>query len=76
MILPDKNIKLANSFLGTGSILIRELEVAQTVSSLWEKVRRKSEIGTFEKFSLTLDFLYSLGLVSFRGELITKNRNA
>jgi len=74
MILPNKNINLSNSFLGTGFIILQELKSPQTVSSLWEKVRKKSEIGTFEKFSLTLDFIYSIGLISFNGELLTKTK--
>lgn len=66
MILPDKNITLSNSLLGIGSKILTELAVPQTVSSLWEKVRRKySEIKTFEKFVLTVDLLFALGLIEF-----------
>lgn len=73
MILPDKNITLSNSLLGIGSKILTELAVPQTVSSLWEKVRRKySEIKTFEKFVLTIDLLFALGLIEFDEGIIRR----
>lgn len=72
MILPNKSIKLENSLLGAGAILIKELEYPQTVSSLWERTKMKQEINNFEKFVLTLDFLHLTNVVFFEGDLITK----
>lgn len=63
MIYPNKTIKLKYTLLGVGSLIITELNTPQTVSSLWEKVRTREEIGSFEKYVLTLDFLYLIGLV-------------
>ena len=74
MILPDKNILLSHSLLGLGSIVITELRVPQTVSSLWEKARDYEEIKTFEKFILTLDLLCTLGLIEFEEGIIRRRK--
>jgi hypothetical protein len=73
MILPDKSISLSHSLLGMGSVILAELRIPQTVSSLWEKARAHEEIKSFEKFILTLDLLYMLGLIEF-GEGIIRRR--
>jgi len=72
MILPNKMIKLKYSLIGAGSKILIELDMPQTVSSLWEKVRDMEEIRTFDKFLLVLDFLYMLGLVEFKEGLLRK----
>lgn len=61
-----------NSLIGTGSKILVELKVPQTVSSLWEKARVINEIRNFEKFVLTLDFLYSIGLIELEEGIIRK----
>ena len=75
MILPDKSISLSHSLLGMGSIIISELRVPQTVSSLWEKARAHEEIKTYEKFILTLDLLYMLELIEFEEGIIWRRKN-
>lgn len=75
MILPDKSISLSHSLLGMGSIIISELRVPQTVSSLWEKARDHEEIKTYEKFILTLDLLYMLELIEFEEGIIWRRKN-
>lgn len=70
MILPDKNITLHYSILGMGTKMLLELNTPQTVSSLWEKLRKYDEINTFEKFILTLDFLYIMGLIDLERGII------
>jgi hypothetical protein len=74
MILPDKNISMSHSLLGMGSKVITELHVPQTVSSLWEKVRIHEEIRTFEKYVLTLDLLFALGLIELDGGIIRRRK--
>jgi hypothetical protein len=73
MILPDKNLLLSHSLLGMGSVILMELTIPQTVSSLWEKARSKG-IAPFEKFILTLDLLYMIGLVEFKEGIIRRQR--
>ena len=73
MILPDKSVTLSNSLIGLGSQIIIELSSPQTISSLWEKARKKYlEIRTFERFVLTLDLLYAMGLIDLEKGIIRR----
>ena len=72
MIYPNKTIELKYTLLGVGSLIIAELGTPQTASSLWESIRTREEIGTFEKYVLTLDFLYLLGLVKMDDGVIRR----
>lgn len=72
MIYPDKTIELKYTLLGIGSLILSELITPQTVSSLWEKVRTREEIGTYEKFVLTLDFLYLTELIDIDEGIIRR----
>jgi len=72
MIYPDKTSELKYTLLGVGSLILSELNTPQTTSSLWERVRIFEEIGSFEKYVLTLDFLYLMGLVKMDEGLIRR----
>ena len=72
MIIPDKTVTLKYSLIGAGSKILSELNISQTISSLWERVRTYKEISTFGKFVLTLDFLYMLRVVEFNNGVIKK----
>lgn len=72
MILPTKHIKLSNCLLGVGGALLGCLNEKETVSSLWGKARALPEIKTFERFTLGLDFLYTLGAIDFKNGLLRK----
>ena len=72
MIIPNKSIRLSNSLLGMGSQVILNLKTPQTISSLWERIRKYEEIRTYEKFILTLDLLYILGLIDFEEGILKK----
>ena len=65
MILPNKHTKVSGCILSAGAILLKETKGERTVSSLWEDVRRMPEIRTFERFVLSLDLLFTLGLVTY-----------
>lgn len=65
MILPNKHVGLSGSILGVGAILLKELTEGLTISMLWESVREKPEIRTFEIFVLSLDMLFALELVAY-----------
>ena len=73
MILPNKNIYLRNSLLGLGAIILEKLHRGDTVSSLWERVRNDTEINTFEKYILTLDFLYVVKAVDIKAGILIQN---
>ena len=72
MILPTKHIKLSNSLLNLGAILLKRIDGTQTVSLLWDKSRVLPEIKTFERFTLGLDLLYALNLIDFKDGLIMR----
>jgi len=65
MILPNKHLKLSNSILNTGAVLLEVLNYEQTVTLLWDKVRIHPEIRTFDRFTLGLDLLFTIGLIDF-----------
>lgn len=68
MILPNKHLKLSNSILNTGAVLLELLNDEQTVTLLWDKVRTNPEIRSFDRFTLGLDLLFTIGLIDFNGE--------
>jgi hypothetical protein len=75
MILPDKNLLLSSSLLGTGANLLTKLKSPQTISSLWEKFRKNGEIKSYEKYIISLDLLYLLGLIDLDEGLLRRTKN-
>lgn len=73
MILPSKHIKLSNSLINIGAVLLNKLDGDYTVTLLWDKTRSLSEIKTFERFILGLDLLFMLGLIEYRDGLIVRS---
>jgi hypothetical protein len=55
MILPTKHISTNQSILGVGAELLAALARPRTVSSLWDEVRERPTVATFERFTLALD---------------------
>ena len=72
MILPTKHIDVSRSFIGLGAEVLRYIDRPQTVSSLWHRSMSIKEIGTFETFTLTLDFLYVIGAIELENNFIRK----
>jgi hypothetical protein len=72
MILPDKHIKLDQSILGGGAALLDQLTRPLTVTGLWERSKAQSDIGNFERFILTLDFLFAIGALDLRDDLLVR----
>lgn len=72
MILPTKHIPARRSLLGLGALLLQRLERPRTVTDLWGEVNEVSELGSFERFSLTLGFLYAIGAVEFEEGLLRR----
>lgn len=75
MIKPDKNIKLSYSLIGVGALILPKISTPTTISSLWQKLRHYEEIASFEKFVLTLDFLFMCNLVKFENGLLVRIKN-
>jgi len=72
MILPTKHIKLQNCILNLGSVLLNNITGRQTVTLLWDKSRELPEVKTFERFTLGLDLLFTLGLIEFKEGIIVR----
>lgn len=68
MILPQKHIKLSESIFAMGGIILSLLDhqKSTSVNDLWEKFKNEEIIDniSFEKFILSLDFLYMIGTVN------------
>ena len=72
MILPDKNIKLEYSLLNCGALVLESLEVPLTISALWEKQKEQKVFVGYEKFILTIDFLYMINGIENENGLIRR----
>lgn len=72
MILPDKNIKLEYSLLNCGALVLESLEVPLTISALWEKLKEQKVFVGYEKFILTIDFLYIINGIENENGLIRR----
>ncbi|CAN5501479.1 hypothetical protein BH09SUM1_BH09SUM1_01110 [soil metagenome] len=73
MILPTKHISTAHSLLGVGALILTELKSPRTITSLWESLRTTDQVGTFDRFLLTLDMLFIIGAVELRGGLLARS---
>lgn len=65
MILPDKNINLDHSLLKCGSVLLKSLKEPLTISALWESVKTQEAFVGYDKFVLTMDFLYVINAIQY-----------
>jgi hypothetical protein len=72
LILPTKHIPPQRSLVGVGALVLRHLERPQTVTNLWDRVRRDHDAPTFERFVLALDLLYAIGAVGLNEGLLRK----
>jgi len=72
MILPTKHISEGQALIGVGAVVLRHVERQQTVTSLWDKVRDEPSVGTFERFVLSLDFLYIIGVIDLTKGMIRR----
>lgn len=75
MILPDKNIKLEYSLLNCGATLLTEIAEPQTLSLLWDKVKNYDALVSYEKFLLTLDYLYMIKTITLKDGMIVRCKN-
>ena len=75
MILPNKYIPLGETYLGLGTVVLSLLRSPLSVSGLWQKMKELPQVATYERFVLTLDFLYSLRAIELDGGVV-KRRGA
>jgi len=72
MILPTKHLPTERSLLGVGALLLEYLNSSRTISSLWDQVHKIAEVGSFERFILTLDLLYAIDAIEIKDGLLRK----
>lgn len=72
MILPTKHLTLSRSMLYVGAVIIEETDRASTVTALWDRCRRRPEVGTFDRFVLGLDLLFMLGIVTYEDGMLRR----
>lgn len=75
MILPDKNIKLEYSLLNCGALILDEIREPKTISLLWEQVKQKETLDNYEKFVLTLDFLFIINAIKLNNGFLERCKN-
>lgn len=72
MILPDKNISLKYSLLNCGKLVLENLANPTTVSGMWSSIGKYEEFTSFDKYILTLDFLYMINAIDLRNGLLVR----
>lgn len=72
MILPTKHLPPNQCLLGLGALIVSKLRAPKTVSALWNDVKEIPEIGTFERFTLTLDLLYLIDAVRLENGFLSR----
>lgn len=73
MILPNKHLRLSNSLINTGAIILGHIDGTCSVTLLWDKAKRVPEIRNYESFILSLDLLFALGLIEIRDGLLARS---
>lgn len=62
--LPNKYVPVSYSLLGVASFLAESLRPNDTVSTLWDRVRRDQRVRTFDRYAEALTLLYAGGLIA------------
>jgi hypothetical protein len=73
MILPTKHISTQQSLLGLGATILKYLPAPTTITGLWDKIRALPEIGTYKRFVLTLDLLYTMNAIDYAEGLLRRH---
>ena len=54
--------------------MLQNLASPTTVSGLWELVKNREEVGSYQNFILSLDYLYAIGAINYDGSFISRSR--
>lgn len=74
MILPDKYVHLGDSLLGAGFVVLKFIREPLSLSQLWKKVCHHENIQNFNRFILTLDFLYTVEIITIENGFLKRRR--
>lgn len=68
MILPKKHIKLSESLFALGALVLEQIDNPKTIDEIWDNISQKQDIisaaNNFDNLILTLDYLFSLGIIT------------
>ena len=73
--MPNKNITAHYSLVYCGAIILAELKKSNTVASLREKTKGLEILENYDKFILTLDYLFIIGTITLRDGLVVRCAN-
>jgi len=83
MIVPNKFVMNSESFIGISSLILNTLgKKILTVDKLWRLFERKyiknskfKNPPTFQKYVLTLNFMFMTGMINYtdKGEIVNEN---
>jgi hypothetical protein len=72
-IRPNKYIPMKYSILGVAFALLPLVEVNDTVSTLWERVKSDATVRTFDRFAEALTVLFACRLVSIENGILARH---
>ncbi|WP_066973097.1 ABC-three component system middle component 6 [Methanobrevibacter filiformis] len=77
MIMPNKYLTEKETLIGAGAVVIKNCSSKRSLSKLWDEVKDNDSIYNFERFVLTLDMLFILGVLDFdeNNELVLIPKN-
>lgn len=65
MLMPGKYLRQQESLIYLAGVALSRLTQPMSVSELWEAFRHEGDAATFERYTLALDLLHAIGLVTF-----------
>ena len=74
MILPNQHLDLSASLLGVGAHVLKCVKTPSTVTAVWEEFKLANRGVPFSRFILALDFLYTIGAVSYSDGLLLRSK--
>jgi hypothetical protein len=75
MILPNKHVDPKRSLIGIGAAILQMLDRPRSLSSVWDRIRERPEVITFERFTLALCFLYAVGAIEWEAGRFRRQRS-
>ena len=72
MILPSKHVTISSSLLGLGALALDLMDQPITVDQLWHRFSTEHRNIPFERFVVTLTFLYAIKLLEMDDGLLRR----
>ena len=67
---PSKYIPVSHSLIGVASLLAASMSSNDTVSSLWDRVRKDSRVRTFDRYAEALSLLFAGGMLQLESGVL------